>query len=157
MGRRFFVIAVACGLAGAAAGAQELTWRNDVQPIIQASCVACHGSNAPVYEEWNLDREKWTQKKVGPRMDAYEYFMRHVIWPATGSQMRRLDDGKNSGGKPGNMYAFLGFSDAERAKNLKTIKDWLGGEDAWFLNRWVARGDVPGVTKDQLEKVKAKY
>jgi hypothetical protein len=48
-------------------------------------------------------------------MDTYEYFMRHVIWPATGSAMRRLDDGKNAGGK---MHAFLGPTDADRAKNL---------------------------------------
>ena len=58
-------------------------------------------------------------------MEKYEYFMRHVVWPATGSMMRRLDDGKNAGGTPGNMHAFLGSPDAERAKNLQAIKDWL--------------------------------
>lgn len=137
--------------------AQELTWRKDVQPIIQASCAACHGSNAPVYEDWNLDREKWTKQNVGPRMEIYEYFMRHVVWPATGSVMRRLDDGKNAGGKPGNMHEFLGSTDADRAKNLQTIKSWLGGDAAWFLNRWETRGNVPGATKEQLDKIKAKY
>jgi hypothetical protein len=144
------------GIASSVA-AQDLTWRKDVQPIIQASCAMCHGANAPTYEEWNLDREKWTKQNVGPRMDTYEYFMRHVIWPATGSQMRRLDDGKNAGGKPGNMHMHLGSTDAERARNLQTIKNWLGGDAAWFLNRWEARGSVPGVTKEQLDKIKAKY
>jgi len=36
------------------------------------------------------------------------------------------------------------------------VKDWLGA-GAWNLNRWNARGDVPGITKEQLEKIKAKY
>lgn len=137
--------------------AQDLTWRKDVQPIIQASCAACHGAKAPVYEEWNLDWEKWTKQNVGPRMDLYEYFMRHVVWPATGSLIRRLDDGKNADGKPGNMYVFLDSTDADRAKKLQTIKEWLGGEGAWFLNRWETRGSVPGVTKEQLDRIKAKY
>jgi hypothetical protein len=151
--KRFVVMIAVLGLISSAA-AQDVTWRKDVQPIIQASCTACHGSNAPVLEEWNLDREKWTKQNLGPRMDTYEYFMRHVIWPATGSAMRRLDDGKNAGGK---MHAFLGPTDADRAKNLKTIKDWLGGDAAWFLNRWEARGGVPAVTKEQLDRIKAKY
>ncbi|MEI8174184.1 MAG: hypothetical protein WCH07_11980 [Deltaproteobacteria bacterium] len=48
----FLVLAVVAGTAEA----QELTWRKDIQPIVQANCVACHGSNSPIYEEWNLDR-----------------------------------------------------------------------------------------------------
>ena len=152
----FLTIAFVLAL-GSAAAAQDLTWRKDVQPMVQAACGACHGANAPVYEEWNLDREKWTKQNLGPRMDKYEYFMRHVVWPATGSLMRRLDDGKNAGGKPGNMHMFLGATDAERAKNLQTVKTWLGGDSAWVLNRWETRGAVPGVTKEQLDKIKAKY
>jgi hypothetical protein len=89
-------------------------------------------------------------------MDNYTDFMRHVVWPATGSMARRLDDGKNADGKPGNMYALLGSTDQDRAKNLATLKSWLG-EGAWNLNRWETRGNVPGITKDQLDKVKAKY
>ena len=108
-------------------------------------------------QDWNLDRKNFEAKKVGPRMDNYTDFMRHVVWPATGSMARRLDDGKNAEGKPGNMHAFLGGDDATRAKNLATIKAWLGGDAAWNLNRWEARGNVPGITKDQLDKVKAKY
>jgi hypothetical protein len=54
------------------------------------------------------------------------------------------------------MYAFLGATDAEREKNLAMLKAWLG-EGAWNLNRWEARGSVPAVTKEQLDKVKAKY
>jgi hypothetical protein len=96
------------------------------------------------------------RKTVAPRLDTYPTFMSHVIWPGTGAMMRRLDDGKAAGGKPGNMYQYLGANDDERAKNLKIVKDWLGA-GAWNLNRWNARGDVPGITKDQLDKVKAKY
>ncbi len=140
-----------------AATAQELTWRKDIQPLVKEQCGACHGSSAPSYEEWNLDRKNFEAKKVGPRMDNYTDFMRHVVWPATGSMARRLDDGKNADGKPGNMYVFLGSDDAARAKNLATLKAWLGGDGAWNLNRWEVRGSVPAVTKDQLDKVKAKY
>jgi hypothetical protein len=89
-------------------------------------------------------------------MDTYTTFMNYVVWPATGAMQRRLDDGANAGGKPGNMYKYLGETDAERAKNLATIKAWLG-EGAWNLNRFKARESVPGITKEQLEKVKAPY
>jgi hypothetical protein len=72
--------------------------------------------------------------------------------------MRRLDDGKNplAGGKPGNMYQYLGGTDEERQKNLQTFKAWVG-EGGWNLNRFKARGKVPGITKEQLEKITVKY
>jgi hypothetical protein len=149
----FFVLAVVAGTAEA----PDLTWRKDIQPIVQTNCIACHGSNSPIYEEWNLDRETLTKQNIGPRLDTYAYFMRHVVWPATGSIMRRLDDGKAApGGKPGNMYRFLAATDTERDKNLKAIKVWLG-EGAWNQNRWSTRDNVPGITKEQLDKVKAKF
>ncbi|MBK7794588.1 MAG: cytochrome C [Betaproteobacteria bacterium] len=140
-----------------AAAAQDLTWRKDIAPLVKEQCGACHGASAPSYEDWNLDRKNFEAKKIGPRMDNYTDFMRHVVWPATGSMARRLDDGKNADGKAGNMYAFLGGDDATRAKNLATLKAWLGGDAAWNLNRWEVRGNVPAITKDQLDKVKAKY
>ena len=58
--------------------------------------------------------------------------------------------------KPGNMYKNLGETDAERAANLKIVKAWVG-EGAWNLNRWAKRGDVPGITKEQLDKLKLAY
>ncbi len=156
MGKLLCALSVLVAIAGTA-DAQELTWRKDIQPILQAQCAGCHGSSAHVYEEWNLDREKLTKQNIGPRMDTYAHFMRHVIWPATGSIMRRLDDGKAApGGKPGNMYGYLGATDAERARNLQAIKSWLG-DGAWNLNRWSSRGNVPGITKEQLDRVKAKF
>jgi hypothetical protein len=148
---------VMVALAGLAttAWAQELTWRNDVGPMIAARCGTCHGASAPEYNDWMLLGDD-KRKTVASRMDTYPHFMSYVVWPATGAMQRRLDDGKAAGGKPGNMYQFLGSSDEERAKNLKVLKDWLG-DGAWNLNRFKARGDVPGITKDQLEKIKAKY
>jgi len=141
--------------ATATASAQDLTWRKDIQPIIAAKCAGCHGPNQPGFDEWNVQRVK--DKNLAPRLDTYAFFMNHVVWPETGAVMRRLDDGKGAaGGKPGNMYNFLGADDAERAKNLQTLKAWLG-EGAWNLNRWQKRGDTPGITKEQLEKIKAKY
>ena len=154
MTTKALVFALLAGFAASAA-AQDLTWRKDVAPIVKKRCAGCHGPKAPDYGEWMLlDDAK--RKKVAPRLDAYPNFMNHVVWPATGSVMRRLDDGSSTGGKPGNMHKYLGGDDAERAKNLATIKAWLG-EGAWNLNRFGERDGVPGVTKEQLEKIKAKY
>jgi hypothetical protein len=84
-------------------------------------------------------------------MDTNPHFVSYVVGPATGAKMGRLDDAK-----PGNTYEYLGGSDAERAENLTVIKEWLG-EGSWNLNRWIARGEVPGISKEQLETIKAKY
>jgi len=54
------------------------------------------------------------------------------------------------------MYLYLGDSAEERAANFAKVKDWLG-EGAWNLNRWSARGEIPGIAKEQLDKIKAKY
>jgi hypothetical protein len=153
--RHALAVFALCGLSASVA-AQDLSWRKDIQPLIKEKCGGCHGASAPSYEEWNLDRKNFEAKSIGPRMHSYTDFMRHVVWPATGAVARRLDDGKNADGKPGNMYAFLGATDQDRAKNLATLKSWLG-EGAWNLNRWEARGNVPAITKDQLDKIKAKY
>lgn len=134
--------------------AENRNWRTDIQPVIAGKCGGCHGADAPEYNDWRL-LSKDEQKSVSPRMDSYPHFMSYVVWPATGAVMRRLDDGKASG-KQGNMYQYLGDNDVERAKNLAVIKEWLG-ENAWNLNRWQARKDVPGITKEQLESIRAQY
>jgi hypothetical protein len=54
------------------------------------------------------------------------------------------------------MYEHLGDDEAQRQQNLKLFKAWVG-EDAWNLNRWNARGDVPAITKEELNKLKLKY
>jgi hypothetical protein len=156
MRKNVLLFALLAGFAVPAA-AQELTWRKDIAPIVTKGCVLCHGAEAPEFAEWSLLPEA-KRKKIGPRMESYGAFLSFVGWPDTGAVMRRLDDGTSplAGGKPGNMYQNLGETDAERAKNLKTIKAWLG-EGAWNLNRFAARGEVPGITTEQLGKIKAKY
>lgn len=145
------VLSVACGFA-TFAGAEELTWRTGIGQIIQSRCTGCHGASSKEYSDWNLG-----EKKDAPRMDTYPAFMTFVVWPATGAIMRRLDDGKGSpAGKAGNMYVHLGESEEERVANLAKIKIWLG-DGAWNLNRWSARGETPGITKEQLDKIRAKY
>ena len=145
----FLLSALALTITGAAQQlkAEELTWRKDIQPMVEAKCLDCHGSDTPEYNDWRLLGD--ARKETGSRMDTYPHFMSYVVWPATGAMMRRLDDGK-----PGNMYEYLGDDEAERQKNLKMLKDWLG---AWNLNRWKERDGVPGITKEQLEMIKAKY
>lgn len=151
---------VAACLAAASSGslAQDVTYRKDIQPLVAAKCVACHGAGAPTLAEFLLEEKKYAAAMKGPRLDSYADLLMLVGWTDTGAIMRRLDDGKSAlaGGKPGNMYQFLGASDEERQKNLRTFKDWVGPE-AWNLNRFKARGDVPGITKEQLEKILVKY
>lgn len=152
------IVTVIVGLfiaANAATGAEDLSWRKDIQPVVTAKCGACHGANVPGFADWNVQRVK--DKNLAPRLDTYAYFMNHVVWPETGAMMRRLDDGKATpGGKAGNMYVYLGADDDERARNLQTIKAWLG-DGAWNLNRWQKRGDTPAIAKEQLDKIKAAY
>ena len=94
---------------------------------------------------------------MGPRMDTYADLIFYVGWPDTGALMRRLDDGKTAAdGKPGNMYQYLGNTNEERQKNLNLYKEWIGTE-AWKHNRWEARGKVPAITKEEMDKIKVKY
>ncbi len=150
--KKTLVSAVALAAVSITAQAESPTWTQNIKPLVEARCAACHGAKAPTYWEWR-QLPKAEQAKVGPKMDTYGDFMNYVVWPATGAMQRRLDAGQ-AGGKPGNMYVYLGANDAERAQNLQLVKDWLG---AWNTNRWEKRGDTPAVSKEQLEAIKAKY
>jgi len=137
--------------------AQEVTYRNDIRPMLEARCAKCHGDTAPSLAEFKLDEEKYRKDKKGPRVDTYEHLLALIAYPDTGAFMRRLDDGGNTPDKkPGNMYKALGKTDTERSANLKLIKAWVG-EGAWNFNRWAKRGDVPAITKAQLDQLKLKY
>jgi len=144
------------------ASAQELTYRKDVEPMLKKYCGDCHSQEArsPSLAEFKANparQEQYKKDEQGPRLDTYEALAQLIVWPDTGAFMRRMDDGTSqfAGGKPGNMYKTLceKGNDAECAANLKVLKAWVG-EGAWNLNRWVARGDVPAITKEQLDKLK---
>jgi hypothetical protein len=149
---------LAVWFAGASASglAQETTYSKDIKPLFESKCAACHGAGAPTLAEFLKDQKKFEAAMKGPRMDSYADMIMLVGWPDTGAVMRRLDDGKSAGGKPGNMYQYLGTTDEERQTNLQTFKAWVGPE-GWALNRFKARGNVPGISKEQLEKILVKY
>ena len=148
---------LACATLALPVLATDVTYRNEIRPLIKAQCGECHGDGAPTLQDFLLDQEKFKKEKLGPRTDTYADLIQLIGWPDSGAFMRRLDDGTNSAEKkPGNMYKSLGSTDAERAANLKLIKAWVG-EDAWNLNRWTKRGEVPGITKEQLDKLKLAY
>jgi len=153
---------LACAVVALPAVAADVTYRKDVAPMLQKYCAECHSekAGAPSMADFNLDQEKYKKEKVGPRSDTYEHLLQLVNGKSTGAFMRRLDDGTSpySGGKPGNMYKYLCEKDnnAECAANLQVLKAWVG-EGGWNLNRMAARGDVPGLTKEQIDKVKVKY
>lgn len=137
--------------------AADVTYRNDIKPLIKAQCGECHGDDAPTLSEFELAKDKYKKEKLGPRTSSYETLLQLVGWPDTGALMRRLDDGINTADrKPGNMHKYLGETEEQRAANLKLVKAWVG-EGAWNLNRWEKRGDVPAITKEQLDALKLKY
>jgi hypothetical protein len=159
-------IALPVLIAATPAMAADVTYRTDVAPMIKKYCAECHSEAAgsPSMAEFNLDQDRYAKKeKVGPRSDTYEHLLQLVNGKSTGAFMRRLDDGTSpyAGGKPGNMYKYLcdrenTNNNADCAANLAILKAWVG-EGGWNLNRMAARGDVPALTKEQMDKVKAKY
>ncbi|MFZ3082421.1 cytochrome C [Rhodoferax ferrireducens] len=155
---KFKVLGIlACATMALPALAADVTYRADVQPILKAQCDECHGAEAPTLKEFDLAKEKYTKEKSGPRLSTYETLLQLIAYPDSGAFMRRLDDGSgNADKKPGNMYKHLGETDEQRAANLKVLKAWVG-EGGWNPNRWMARGDVPAITKEQLDKLKLKY
>lgn len=137
--------------------AADVSYRNDIQPLWKAKCAACHGAQSPYLGDFLENDKKYKQELKGPRMDSYADMVFFVGWPDTGAIMRRLDDGSNTADrKPGNMNQYLGATDEERQANLKLFKAWVG-EGAWNLKRWEKKGDVPGVTKEEMNKIKVKY
>ena len=156
---RLVIATLFAAMISPAMAQQDVSYRKDIEPMMKKYCNECHAApEAPSYADFKLDEEKWKKEKVGARVDTYEHLVVLVAYPGTGAFMRRLDDGTSlySGGKPGNMYKHLGETDTERNTNLAIIKAWVG-EGGWNLNRMKARGDVPGVTIDQLNKLKLKY
>lgn len=157
---RFSVMAGSLLLLGLPvhAHAEEVTYRNDIRQVWKENCMACHGKHAPSLGQFKENRERYESKDRGPRMRGYAEMTQYIIWPETGALMRRLDDGRSTpDGEAGNMYQYLGATEEERQENLQLFKAWLGGEDAWFLNRWNARGDTPGVTREQLDRLELHY
>lgn len=135
-------------LAGSAFSA-DITYRQHVKPIMDAQCVMCHGEKNPEHDAFGEEKKKWMSENQGMRMDTYSHLITYIGWPYTGAFMRRLDDGKAlPSGKPGNMYQYLGATEAERQNNLTVMKDWVG---VWNLKRGKE------ITKDEIFSLKLKY
>jgi len=126
-----------------AALAEQVTYRKDIQPLVEARCVGCHSSDAPEYKGFKEAKEAWVAKGIGPRMDTYSHLLYFTAWPDTGALMRRLDDAK-----PGNMYQHLGDNDEERQRNLALFKAWVGN---WSLKKWAE------ITKEEMAGIKVAY
>ena len=136
-------------LTVSAASAAEVTWSQQIKPLVDANCASCHGADTPEYPAFKKAKDTWLAKGVGPRMDTYSHLIYYTGWPDTGALMRRLDDGANTkDGKPGNMYQHLGASDAERQTNLALFRAWVGN---WSLKKFDA------LTKDDLAGIKIPY
>lgn len=123
--------------------AGEITYSKNIRPLVEARCGGCHGTDAPEYPAFKADKDAWVARQTGPRMDTYAHLIYYTAWPDTGALMRRLDDAK-----PGNMYQYLGDSDAERQQNLLLFKNWVG---SWPLKKWSE------MTKEELDGIKVPY
>ena len=143
-----YMVVAAWALAAVtgSAAAQSVTYENTVKKILAERCMACHGAGSPTLAEFDKDKDGWKKKMKGPRFDSYANLMILVNGSDAGALMRRLDDGKNTkDGKPGNMYAWLGSSDAERAQRLGVMKQWVGN---WSLKRRkeLTEGELRSIT-----------
>jgi hypothetical protein len=150
--------ALVIGAFGATAAlAADVSYRSDIRLLIKAQCIECHGEESPTLADFLQDQQKYKKEKQGPRLAAYGELIQFVGWPETGALMRRLDDGGSTADKkPGNMYRYLGQTNAERAANLKIFKAWVG-EEAWNLNAWDKQDDMPAITKEKMSKLKLVY
>jgi mono/diheme cytochrome c family protein len=114
--------------------AQEVSYREHIRPILKERCLGCHGPDSPEYKAFKLRKAHYIARGKGPRLDSYTYLVYFVGWQDTGALMRRLDDGTNTpDGSPGNMYRYLGDTEAQRQRNLRLFKRWVGH---WSLKRW---------------------
>ena len=131
------------------AQAAEVTWQKDIKPIFDKQCAGCHGADSPEHSVFSKDKIGFTEKGIGMRMETYSHLISYVGWPYTGALIRRLDDGTSrTDQKPGNMYEYLGATDAERQADLAIFKSWVG---SWNVKRW------SDVSKEELSAIKAKY
>jgi hypothetical protein len=147
--KQFLVVALSLMVLSSFAFAGEVKYTTHIKQLFEQKCEGCHGSDAPEYGDFKKDKEKYAALFKGPKMAEYANLVHFTGWPDTGSLMRRLDDGANTkDNKPGNMYQYLGADDAERQKNLKLFRGWVGN---WTLKR------LPELTKEDLNNIKVKY
>lgn len=149
--RKPIAVSLLCLFASATVQAAEVTYRQDIRPLWEAKCSACHGAQSPYLGEFMQEKDKFKAQMKGPRMDTYADLIFYIGWPDTGAIMRRLDDGKTKGdGKAGNMYQYLGADEAERQKNLGVFKAWVG-EGGWTLKKFNE------LTREELGAIKVAY
>lgn len=147
--KQFLLLVVSLVVLNSAAFAEEIRYTTHIKQLFEQKCEGCHGSDAPEYGDFKKDKEKFLALFKGPKMAGYANLVHFTGWPDTGALMRRLDDGANTkDNKPGNMYQYLGSDDAERQKNLKLFRDWVGN---WTLKR------LPELTKEDLAGIKVTY
>ena len=147
--KRIFLSFLSIALIATASAAAEVTYSQQIKPLFDARCTACHGQDALEYKVFKQAKDSWIVKSIGPRMDSYTHLVSFTGWPDTGALMRRLDDGAGKEDKKaGNMYQYLGDNDAERQANLALFKSWVGN---WTHKRFDA------LTKEDLAGIKIPY
>ena len=75
-----FALALAFSTALVPAVAADVTYRNDIRPLIKAQCDECHGDTAPTLAEFKLAEERYKKEKLGPRTDTYADLVQLISW-----------------------------------------------------------------------------
>ena len=68
MKKRVFIISLLFLLVPTISIAQA-TYQKEVRPLMEARCSKCHGSEAPLVDQFKKEKEKFTKEKKDPRMD----------------------------------------------------------------------------------------
>ena len=50
--------------------AADVTYRNDIRPLIKAQCIECHGDDSPALIDFLQEQEKYMMDKQGPRLSS---------------------------------------------------------------------------------------
>ena len=137
--------------------AQDVTYRGQIAALWQNKCIACHGAQSPERADFLLDEKGYAAKSQGPRMDSYERFIAFIAWPDTGALMRRSTTAAALMAAASRATCTSTSARRRASAHQLEVGQGLGRQRRWNLNRWEQRGDVPAVTKEQMEKIAVKY
>lgn len=63
-------LALSVLLFGSAAQADDVTYHEDIRPLWEKQCMACHGASSPTLAGFDDNKDKYKKLMRGPRMDS---------------------------------------------------------------------------------------
>ena len=130
-----------------------MKYQTHIKQLFDVKCLRCHGSTAPEYEQFNVEKDKWVKQGLGMKMDSYRQLANFVVWPNTGAVMRRLDDGKN----------MTRWKTRQHVSVLRRYRE-VEGEKSFTVQavdkNWAWTKRLPELTKEEileLDKIRGRY